>query len=418
MENNNIEHQSDERPVEKRRGKDKNHNPVLIAMSICLLACVLFSGFQSLYIFRLNSGLEGVFSQTRGFKSRKPDNQVSAIESIEESIANPTEALPEPWFSLEEAATVNKDRMSTVEIVKLVSPATVSISIISVDDGKETKISSGTGFIITEDGYIVTNQHVVDVADEAVSTYYVTVVLPDEDAAVRAEIVGSDAQTDIAVIKVNSDKKLPCVTMGNSDNLQAGELAIAIGNAMGTFDDTVTVGVISAPSREINRNGYHVDIIQTDTAVNPGNSGGPLINSFGEVIGIINAKIITSTSENIGFAIPVNSVKSVIESIINYGKVIGRPYIGVSLKYVASGSYYGEPGGVYVAALVTGGPSEKAGMILGDRVIAFDGVEISDPGDIIKLRDAHKVGDTVEVVVERDGKQITLPLVIGDSADY
>ena len=242
--------------------------------------------------------------------------------------------------------------------------------------------------------------------------------LPDEDAAVRAEIVGSDAQTDIAVIKVNTDKKLPCVKMGNSDNLQAGELAIAIGNAMGTFDDTVTVGVISAPSREINRNGYHVDIIQTDTAVNPGNSGGPLINSFGEVIGIINAKIITSTSENIGFAIPVNSVKSVIESIINYGKVIGRPYIGVSLKYVASGSYYGEPGGVYVAALVTGGPSEKAGMVLGDRVIAFDGVEISDPGDIIKLRDAHKVGDTVEVVVERDGKQITLPLVIGDSADY
>ena len=326
--------------------------------------------------------------------------------------------MPEPWFSIEEASSVNKQRMTTVDIVKKVSPATVPISIIGVDDGKETKIGSGTGFIITDDGYIVTNQHVVVIADQSVSTYYVTVILPDEESPVRAEIVGSDVQTDIAVLKVTSDRKLPSVTMGDSDNLQAGELAIVIGNAMGRFDDSVTVGVISAPLREINRNGYFVDIIQTDAAINPGNSGGPLINSFGEVIGITNAKIVTSTSESLGFAIPVNSVKKIIESIINYGKVVGRPYLGVSLQYVEDDSYFGARGGVYVAEIVKDGPADKAGFELGDKVIRFDGVEIKETGDIIRVRDKHKVGDTVEVIVERDGKEVTLNMTIGDSADY
>ena len=161
-----------------------------------------------------------------------------------------------------------------------------------------------------------------------------------------------------------------------------------------------------------------MDIIQTDAAINPGNSGGPLINSFGEVIGITNAKIVTSTSESLGFAIPVNSVKKIIESIINYGKVVGRPYLGVSLQYVEDDSYFGARGGVYVAEIVKDGPADKAGFELGDKVIRFDGVEIKETGDIIRVRDKHKVGDTVEVIVERDGKEVTLNMTIGDSADY
>ena len=417
MDNQNLEQENAPKIRETVDPKEKNYRFTLIVMSLILLALVLFSGFQTLYIFRLNTGLEGIMSYTRIFKSRADDDEnQGAIESITES-ANPS-TLPEPWFSIEEASSVNSQKMTTVDIVKKVSPATVPISIIGVDDGKETKIGSGTGFIITDDGYIVTNQHVVVIADQSVSTYYVTVILPDEESPVRAEIVGSDVQTDIAVLKVATDKKLPCVTMGDSDTLQAGELAIVIGNAMGRFDDSVTVGVISAPSREINRNGYFVDIIQTDAAINPGNSGGPLINSFGEVIGITNAKIVTSTSESLGFAIPVNSVKKIIESIINYGKVVGRPYLGVSLQYVADDSYFGARGGVYVAEIVKNGPADKAGFELGDKVIRFDGVEIKETGDIIRVRDSHKVGDTVEVVVERDGKEVTLNMAIGDSADY
>ena len=418
MENQNTEQNNEPRRDSASVSKEKTYRHTLVIMSVILLACVLFSGFQTIYIFRLNTGLEGIMSYTRIFKTNKNTDPDNGIGSIEESKSSEPSELPEPWFSIEEASSVNKQRMTTVDIVKKVSPATLPISVIGVDDGKESKIGSGTGFIITEDGYIVTNQHVVVIADQSVSTYYVTVVLPGEENPVRAEIVGSDAQTDIAVLKVNTDRKLPCVTIGDSDTLQAGELAIVIGNAMGKFDDSVTVGVISAPSREINRNGYFVNIIQTDAAINPGNSGGPLINSFGEVIGITNAKIVTSTSESLGFAIPVNSVKKIIESIINYGKVVDRPYLGVSLKYVADDSYFGANGGVFVAEIVKNGPADKAGFELGDKVLFFDGVEIKETGDIIRVRDSHKVGDTVEVIVERDGKEVTMTMEIGDSADY
>ena len=415
MENQNTENVNKPEKGFDSDPKEKNYRFTLIIMSLILLALVLFSGFQSLYIFRLNTGLDGIMSYTKIFKDKQDDDQGSAIESVEESKDN--KELPEPWFSIEEASSVNKQRMTTVDIVKLVSPATLPISVVGIDDGKETKIGSGTGFIITKDGYIVTNRHVVVMTDRSEDTYYVTVALPETDSPVKAEIVGSDAQTDIAVLKVSADKDLPYVTFGDSDKLQAGELAVVIGNSLGKFDDSVTVGVISAPLREISRNGYTVDIIQTDAAINPGNSGGPLINSFGEVVGITNAKIVTGTSESLGFAIPVNSVKKVIESIINYGKVVGRPYLGVSLQYVADNSYFGAKGGVFVAEIVKGGPADKAGFELGDRVITFDGVEIKATGDIIKVRDSHKVGDTVEIVVERDGEEIRLSLVIGDSAD-
>ena len=419
MENENTENDNRTEYNRRQEEKIKNLRFTISVLSVVVLACVLFSGFQSIYIFRLNSGLEGILTYTHIAKTGNASG--NETEETSASQENSSKDLPEPWFSIEEAAAVtspDKTRKSVVDIVKEVSPATVSLNVIGVDDNKESKLGSGTGFIITDDGYIVTNQHVVVLADKSVSTYYVTVILPDETTPVRAEIVGSDAQTDIAVLKVKTDRKLPCVTLGDSDALQAGELAVSIGNAMGTFDDTVTVGVISAPYREIVRKGYNVEIIQTDTAINPGNSGGPLINSFGEVIGIVNTKIVTSTSENIGFAIPINSVKKVIESIINYGKVVGRCYLGVSFKFVADDAYYGAAGGVYVAELIKDGPADMAGLLLGDRLISIAGVEIKETGDIIKVRDSYAVGDVIDFVVERDGKQVTLQLTIGDSADY
>ena len=417
MENDNRE-KNDRQEYNSQSQKEKTYRMIIFVLSVILLACVLFSGFQSIYIFNLNSGREGILSYTRIAGSR---SSASETASTEETAATSVQARPEPWFSLEDAAYVpvsGKTRMTTVEIAEKVSPATVSLSVIGVDNDLEKLLGSGTGFIITDDGYIVTNRHVVVLADEAVSTYYVTVVLPGDDLPVRAEIVGSDVQTDIAVLKVDTGKKLPCVTLGDSDLLQAGELAIVIGNALGTLDDSVTVGVISATSREINRNGYRVEVIQTDASVNPGSSGGPLINSYGEVVGITNSKIVTSTSENVGFAIPVNAVKKIIEDIINYGKVVGRPYLGISVRYVPNETYYGAVGGVYIEEIVKDGPGYKAGIMLGDRLLSMDGVEIKDAGDIIKVRDSHVVGDTIDVAVERDGKEVTLSLTIADSADY
>ena len=417
MENDNKEMNERQARI-PQDSKEKSYRLTIFVLSVILLACVMFSGFQSVYIFKLNSGREGILSYTR---TGSTTTETTTGEVPEETEDKPAEERPEPWFSLEDAAYVpsaDKTRMTTVEIAKQVSPATVSLKVIGVDNDTETVIGSGTGFIITDDGYIVTNKHVVVLAEEAVSTYYVTVVLPGDELPVRAEVVGSDTQTDIAVLKVDTDKKLPCVKLGDSDLLQAGELAVVIGNALGSLDDSVTVGVISAPSREINRNGYRVEVIQTDASVNPGSSGGPLINSYGEVVGITNSKIITSTSENVGFAIPVNAVKKVIEDIINYGKVVDRPYLGVSVRYVPEGSYYGAEGGIFVEEIVMNGPAYNAGFKLGDKLISMDGVEIKETGDIIKVRDSHKVGDTIEVVVERDGKEMTLSLTIADSADF
>ena len=417
MENENTDKtntQSERAP--KIKLKPENYRTIITGLAVLLLASVLFSGFQSYYIFRLNTGLEGIKSYTRTVQTS--DTGANSVEAL--STINTSTELPEPWFSIEDAASLpsaDKKRLSVVEIFDSVSPATVPIAVISVDDGKETKLGSGTGFIITEDGYIVTNQHVVVIAD-APSTYYVTVILPDDTEPVRAEIVGSDVQTDIAVLKVETNKKLPCAVLGDSDLLRAGELAVAIGNSMGKLDDTVTAGVISAPSRELTRSGYYVDIIQTDTAINPGNSGGPLINSDGEVIGIVNAKIVTDQSENLGFAIPINSAKPIIEDLINYGKVVGRAYLGISVKFVPAGSYYGEEGGVYIAEITPNGPGEAAGFVLGDKILTMDGVEIKESGDIIKVRDLHEIGENITVVILRDGKEITLYLTIGDSADY
>ena len=413
MENENINQTNIRQEPPKRKLNPQNYRMIITVLSVLLLASVLFSGFQSYYIFRLNIGSEGIMSYTRTAVT------VPTAAGSLSDFTNTAAELPDPWFSLEEATTIasDKNRMTVVDIFNSVSPATVPLTVIGVDDGKETKLGSGTGFIITEDGYIVTNQHVVVLAD-APSTYYVTVELPDEPAPVRAEIVGSDVQTDIAVLKVDTDKKLPCVTLGDSDNLRAGELAVVIGNSMGKLDDTVTTGVISAPSRELNRSGYYVDIIQTDAAINPGNSGGPLINSYGEVVGIVNAKIVTDQSENLGFAIPINSAKPIIEDLINYGKVVGRAFLGISVKFVPADSYYGESGGVYVAEIIPNGPGEQAGFALGDKILTMDGVEIKESGDIIKVRDAHEVGEDIIVVVLRNDKEVTLTLTIGDSADY
>ena len=401
--------------VRRKEKKENNAFGVWFKVVVALLVlCIIYSAIQTAYIYRLNVGLEGLTTYLdRG------EDKLAGKEA--EDMSADKEDLPEPWFSLEEAASVsdpNKQTLTTVEIVDKVSPATLAIHLMGKSSGsKDVEIGAGTGFIITEDGYIVTNRHVIEFALTDPETYYVTVTLPNEEV-VEAAIVGTDIQTDIAVLKVDYSEDLPCVTLGSSDSLQTGELVVAIGNALGTLDDTVTVGVVSALDREIKKDGYTIDVIQTDAAINNGNSGGPLINSFGEVIGITNAKMVTSTSEGLGFAIPIDTVKDIIEDIINYGKVIDRPFLGVSVVKIEEGAYYGVLPGVYAAEMVIGGPADHAGIEIGDLILSMGGVEINETDDIIDVRDQHDVGDTLEVVVVRDGEQITLYLEIGDSGDY
>ena len=313
------------KPARMRKKKEGGPGPWFKVVVVLLVLCIIYSTIQTVYIYKLNTGLAGLTTYLdRG------EDEISGIKDKKDDESGKTDKddLPEPWFSLEEAASIsdpNKQALSTVEIFEKVSPATLSVHLMGkVTGGSDTEVGAGTGFIITEDGYIVTNQHVIELAQTDPDLYYVTVSLPGVDEDVAATIVGTDVQTDIAVLKVEYDGTLPCVTLGDSDTLQTGELVIAIGNALGTLDDTVTVGVVSALDREIKKDGYTIDVIQTDAAINNGNSGGPLINSFGEVIGITNAKMVTSSSEGLGFAIPIDDVYNYISDLKNYGYVTGR----------------------------------------------------------------------------------------------
>ena len=412
-------------PVSEQPGNGGKRSIVFpVICSIALAVLFLFSVGQSIYIAQLNKKISNKTVQTSETTTGETDesNPSESGETTEPEEPTETNEDGKPWFDIEKAAGAkdpNKKALSTIEIVDAASPATIPVYIMKGHGSTAKKAASGTGFIITKDGYIVTNAHVVKYVTQSPSQYSVTVLLPDDSDPVDAEIIGSDTQTDIAVLKVKVDRDLPSLKFGDSDKLKSGELVIAIGNAMGQLDDTVTVGVVSATNRDISASGYMIKVIQTDAAINNGNSGGPLLNSFGEVVGITNAKINSSISEGLGFAIPVNSVKSVIENIINYGKVTNRPYFGISVKKFAEGEYEeGAEAGVYCMEVTPGGPAEKAGIKVGDRLISLDGVEIKNSNDIIVVRDSHKVGDSITAVVERDGSRLTLTLVVGDSGDF
>ena len=388
--------------------------PIIFSIVIALL--VVYSVAQSYYVVQLNKKLDNLKPAETTAETEPDDSEPEESGEPSES-EEPKET--KPGFSIDKD-TGDRKALSTTQIVAEASPATIPVYIMKGKGSSAKKAASGTGFIITKDGYIVTNAHVVQYVTDSPTKYFVTVLLPDDEKPVEAEIVGSDTQTDIAVLKVSANKDLPCLKFGDSDKLQSGETVIAIGNALGQLDDTVTVGVVSATNRDISNSGYTMKVIQTDAAINNGNSGGPLINSYGEVIGITNAKIATSTSEGLGFAIPVNSVKSIIESLINNGKVVNRPFLGFSVKYFAEGEYEDGEGdaGVYIMELVKGGPAANAGFKIGDRLVSLDGVEIKSTNDIILVRDSHKVGDKIECVVSRNGENKTLSLTIGDSGDY
>lgn len=386
--------------------------PIIFSVVIALL--VVYSLAQSVYVVRLNRKLNDYLA-----KPERATTETEPEESEESSESDEPGESKKPIATTDDADPDRKT-LTTTQIVAEASPATIPVYIMKGKGNSAKKYASGTGFIISKDGYIITNAHVVKYVTESPAKYYVAVVLPDETKPVEVKIAGTDTQTDIAVLKVSTDKELPFLKLGDSDKLKSGETVIAIGNALGQLDDTVTVGVVSATNRDISNSGYTMKVIQTDAAINNGNSGGPLINMYGEVVGITNAKIVTSTSEGLGFAIPVNSVKSIIDSLISNGKVVGRSFIGFSVKYCEEGEYEDGDGkaGVYVYELIKDGPAEKAGFKVGDRLVSLDGVEIQTTNDIILVRDSHKVGDKIECVVSRDGSNQTLTLTIGDSGDY
>ena len=318
-------------------------------------------------------------------------------------------------FSVSDAATLpdsgTKTALSVTEIANSVGPATVSINVevaYSIYGQTGTAQASGSGFIVSSDGYIVTNNHVIEGADS------VKVIIPGETEPVDAEVVGTDTSTDVAVLKIDRTD-LPYVTLGDSSVLQVGELAVAIGNPFGDLAGTVTAGVISALDREVTIGGQSYNLLQTDASINSGNSGGPLVNSYGEVIGITNAKV--SEGEGLGFAIPINDIKSVIEDLVNNGYVTGRPAIGIGVITVdqTTAEQYGWPVGAYVKEITKGGAAEKSGVKMGDIITAVDGTTVSSSADVSKIKNEHKVGDSIELTIYRNGDTMKVSIVLEEA---
>jgi len=279
------------------------------------------------------------------------------------------------------------------------------------EDGGETprRVQSlGSGFVIDPKGIVVTNNHVILDADE------ITVTFPD-GLTLEAEVVGVDPQTDVAVLKINHDKPLPYVSFGDSDKARVGDWVLAIGNPFG-FAGSVSAGIISARNRDINAGPYD-DFIQTDAAINRGNSGGPLFNMEGEVVGV-NTAIISPTggSIGIGFSVPSNLVKRMVAQLQEFGAV-RRGWLGVRVQTVndelADALGLARPEGALVAEVTPGGPAEQAGIEPGDVIIAFDGEPVREMRDLPRMVADTAIDKTVPITIIRDGEELALDAMIG-----
>ena len=269
--------------------------------------------------------------------------------------------------------------------------------------------SLGSGFIINQDGYIVTNNHVIEDTDE------ILVKLANEKEY-TAEVVGRDSKTDLALIRLKGKGPFPVAPLGDSDKLEVGDWVLAIGNPFG-FDHSVTAGIVSAKGRVIGSGPYD-NYIQTDASINPGNSGGPLFNTRGEVIGINTA--IISTGRGIGFAIPINMVKELLPQLKDSGKV-RRSWLGVSIQPVseelAASFGMGSPRGALVTSVMEGEPADKAGVKRGDVILRFNGKEIKDVRELQRLVAGTTIGSIVDLVVFRDGKEVHLSTRLAEMTD-
>ncbi|HAN43610.1 MAG TPA: peptidase S1 [Sphaerochaeta sp.] len=320
-----------------------------------------------------------------------------------------------------ETATVN---VATIDTSKVMTAAEIYAANVNSTVGITTEVTtnyfgyttttpaSGSGFILTEDGYIVTNYHVIE------NSTSVSVALYD-GSTYDAKIVGYDDSNDIAVLKIEATGLTP-VILGDSSQMYVGDQVLAIGNPLGELTFSLTGGLISALNRQITLDNLYLDLIQTDCAINSGNSGGPLFNMYGEVIGITNAKYSSSGSssiasiDNIAFAIPINNVKTIITSIIENG-YYAKPYIGVSISDLGSDYHgFGLPEGAVIRAVQEDSPAQEAGLQTNDIVTHVNGEEVKTATEFKKKITNSSVGDVLTLTVYRQGETIELQVTVGE----
>lgn len=347
-------------------------------------------------------------------------------------------ATPSSLSPKQETVKIVTEESVVIDVVDKVSPSVVTIGISKTSNVGQTfeinpfdpfsifrqqpsqpqKVEQniGTGFIISSDGMIVTNRHVVS---DTEATYK---VITKDDKTYDVQKIYRDPANDLAILKINGSGFKP-VEMGDSSKLKVGQFVIAIGTALGEFKNTVTTGVVSGLGRGITAGspfeGYveQLDnVIQTDAAINPGNSGGPILNSAGQVIGVNVA--VAQGSQNIGFAIPINVIKESLDNFNKTGK-FSRPYLGIIYKMISRDlALLNEvPEGAYIQEVVAGGPAEKAGVQNGDIITKIDGQKVQEQdGGLAKIISGEKVGDRIELTIWRDGKEIKISVTLGESS--
>lgn len=407
--------------------------------ALAVFTCIAFLSYASIQCYQFateNESVRKFFGRDSSVsdtaetgKAAKDGTQTADKLSNGESSSQPITA--ENWIK----AASREDSLTIPEIVEKITPATVGIASNFLYQGQSFSIwgfgqsqpierkasATGTGIIMSEEGYIITNAHVIYDSDSQYKmgeAQSVQVVLNEDyyegETTLDAEIVGYDISEDIAVLKVNTTQKLKVAEFGESDDLKVGELVVAIGNPLG-FDlfGSVTTGIVSALNRKITINDHTMKLIQTDTAINAGNSGGPLINSYGQVIGINSSKISSSyygeaSVEGLCFAIPMSHAKDIINQLINQGYVSGKPIIGISTKDIdeETSEAYGLPIGVQVRQVAEGGAADLAGIKVYDIIIAVNGEKVTSYDELVEIKDQYKAGDTITLTVSRNGQDM------------
>lgn len=313
-------------------------------------------------------------------------------------------------FTLELKESVDQE----LSLNELYDKCANSIVAIKAFDDSNAGFHWGTGVAISKDGLIITNSHVIE------GTISATVITYD-DVEYNAKLVGADSISDIAVLKIEVSD-LAAAEFGDSSKLDVGDKVVAIGNPLGaTFRMTMTDGIVSAINRGVNYNGHELTLLQTNAALNEGNSGGALFNIYGQVVGITNMKMMSSYSsiEGIGFAIPSVTVKSMVDSIIADGEILGRPSIGITVGAIPQNvaSAYDMPNGLYVVKVEEGSDAQKKGIVEGDVVTKVNGIEVSLTSDVNLIKDSLSVGDIITFTIWRNGELSDIEVELMDTKE-
>ncbi len=399
-------------PPGQEPGAKKKSTAKKVFNGVVALLCVAAIGTTSIVGYNLITG--GNDDDSSVVSSDKTSSKSSDSDSDSDANVQQT-AANKDYPTLEQLAAPD-DALSIPDIVTKVSPSVVGISC-KLSNGTAT----GTGIVMSEDGYIVTNAHVVE---DALS---ISVVLPDsyktsddeddDSLEYTATLVGTDTQTDIAVVKIEKTG-LTAAEFGKSSELQVGELAVVIGNPLGfELAGSTTVGIISALNRELTIEDRTMNLIQTDASINSGNSGGPLINAYGQVIGITSAKIASTYGEGLGFAIPIDEAIPVVNDLMEYGYVKGRPMTGITGQDISElyAKYYDIPQGFIVRAVTEGSGADKAGIEVGDIVIGINGELIESIEEFNEIKEDFQAGDTIKVSIYRDDEIKDVEVTLDES---